>query len=209
MTFSVDHITTFKHYIAAVKRTESIERTGWQAAIPDRIYRVMHGLIGLSTELAEMIELLDRDVTPEFNHDHFCEELGDLWWYLAIICDELDSVSDFEEVGRRVSIYGEDALDLLLMIQRAVGEGFDVIKRRIYYNVPDAEPKASWDIAGDCAFKVLGLLDDMGNRAGFNAAEVWQANIRKLAARYPAKFTTEDAIDRDLDAEVQALKGTP
>ena len=30
-------------------------------------------------------------------------------------------------------------------------------------------------------------------------------NIMKLRARYPEKFTTEDALNRDLDKEAEAL----
>lgn len=39
--------------------------------------------------------------------------------------------------------------------------------------------------------------------------EVLQANIDKLRARYPEKFTTEDAINRNEDAERKILEGSP
>jgi hypothetical protein len=41
--------------------------------------------------------------------------------------------------------------------------------------------------------------------AGFPVEEVLEANIRKLSSRYPDKFKAEDAIDRDIAAEMKAL----
>ena len=37
-------------------------------------------------------------------------------------------------------------------------------------------------------------------------SEVWEANIRKLKARYPEKFESQKALNRDLAAEKQALQ---
>lgn len=36
-------------------------------------------------------------------------------------------------------------------------------------------------------------------------SEVWEANIRKLKTRYPEKFESQKALNRDLEAEKQAL----
>ena len=37
-------------------------------------------------------------------------------------------------------------------------------------------------------------------------SKVWEANIRKLKARYPEKFESQKALNRDLEAEKQALQ---
>lgn len=42
---------------------------------------------------------------------------------------------------------------------------------------------------------------------GFDPETVIGRNIAKLKARYPDKFTTENALNRDLDKEKQALSG--
>lgn len=39
-----------------------------------------------------------------------------------------------------------------------------------------------------------------------DAEVIWQANIAKLAARYPNKFDSEKAVNRDLEAEKKALE---
>jgi hypothetical protein len=42
---------------------------------------------------------------------------------------------------------------------------------------------------------------------GFDPNELLGRNIAKLKARYPEKFTIENALNRDLDAEKAALQG--
>jgi NTP pyrophosphatase (non-canonical NTP hydrolase) len=40
---------------------------------------------------------------------------------------------------------------------------------------------------------------------GISEEKVKSKNIMKLRARYPEKFTTDDALNRDLDKEAEAL----
>jgi hypothetical protein len=42
-------------------------------------------------------------------------------------------------------------------------------------------------------------------RFKFEAAEIRTQNIAKLQARYPEKFTSEAAINRDTDVEMDAM----
>ena len=37
--------------------------------------------------------------------------------------------------------------------------------------------------------------------------EIMDMNIRKLQARFPDKFTENEALNRDIDAEMQAMMG--
>lgn len=56
--------------------------------------RVFHGVLGVVTEALELAELLDLDQDyPE--RVKIADELGDLNWYSAILCDEMDL--DMEE----------------------------------------------------------------------------------------------------------------
>ena len=60
--------------------------------------RLLHGAIGLCTETGEFQDALKRAIfyNKAFDKVNLIEEVGDVMWYLAIICDEL-GVS-FEEV---------------------------------------------------------------------------------------------------------------
>lgn len=45
-----------------------------------------------------------------------------------------------------------------------------------------------------------------GYAVGVTPEQAQAANIAKLKARYPAKFTEENAVNRDIEAERIALK---
>jgi hypothetical protein len=47
----------------------------------------------------------------------------------------------------------------------------------------------------------------MRDRLGVSQEEVQRRNIAKLRARYPEKFETDDALNRDLGREREALEG--
>lgn len=92
---------------------------------------ILHGLVGLSTEVGEIAEEMHAALAEgrELNMGNIVEETGDLMWYLALIL-------------------------------RECGVSFE-----------DAAKK----------------------------------NIEKLSKRYPDGFTTQDAVNRDIDAEQQVF----
>lgn len=63
----------------------------------------------------------------------------------------------------------------------------------------------------------MNLKEELGDKLWYAALaldelkstfeETMEANIKKLRARYPNKFTEEDAINRDLEKERAALDG--
>jgi NTP pyrophosphatase (non-canonical NTP hydrolase) len=92
--------------------------------------RIFHGIIGLATEVTELVEAIQLGLAGSVDKVNIEEEVGDLMWYCAIL----------------ISAIGAD-----------------------------------WD-------KIL------------------TTNIEKLRKRYPEKFTTENAINRDIDVERQILE---
>lgn len=67
----------------------------------DLTIRVLHAAMGLCTESAEVMDALKKTIFYGKPLDvvNVKEELGDVFWYLAIACDEL-GVS-FEDIQRR------------------------------------------------------------------------------------------------------------
>ena len=96
------------------------------------IARLLHGAIGLDTEVGELMDALKKHIYYGKPLDlvNVKEELGDLMWYIALICNTVD-------------------VDMQTVMDR---------------------------------------------------------NIEKLAARYPDKFTEEDALNRNLDKERDILE---
>lgn len=118
-------------YIAAVLRTENqdVERV-LQRIGPDKV-RMLHAALGMTTEAAEVLDLLKKHLYygKALDPQYLCEELGDLMWYMALMLDA----------------------------------------------------------------------------AGLDLDTVLSANVAKLRARYPERFTPEQAIQRNKGAEYQAI----
>ena len=53
--------------------------------------RLLHGALGLCTEAAEFLDSLKKRIFYGAEHDRTnqIEELGDVLWYVALLCDEL------------------------------------------------------------------------------------------------------------------------
>lgn len=81
------------------------------------------------------------------------------------------------------------------------GELLDVVKRHEFYGKP-----VDWVNIREEMGDVLWYLALLARASGTTLNEVAAANIRKLEARYPDKFTTEAALHRDLTAERAALE---
>lgn len=62
----------------------------------DGLKRLLHAGIGLSTEAGEFLDALKKHIFygKELDRVNLKEEIGDMFWYLAIACDELGV--DFE-----------------------------------------------------------------------------------------------------------------
>jgi NTP pyrophosphatase (non-canonical NTP hydrolase) len=91
-----------KEYIKNAIKTESRDFT----AIGERLQtvenqRLLHGGIGLATEAGEFLDALKKHVFygKELDKVNLREEMGDIFWYCAIIADQLDV--DFADVMER------------------------------------------------------------------------------------------------------------
>jgi NTP pyrophosphatase (non-canonical NTP hydrolase) len=82
-----------------------------------------------------------------------------------------------------------------------VGELTDTFKKELAYrkeidwiNIQEEMADILWYIAGLCDIN------------GFDLEEIMDNNIKKLMTRYPERFTTEHALNRNLSAERKVLE---
>lgn len=92
-------------------------------------------------------------------------------------------------------------IHMLMGMMTEVGELTDVYKKNLAYgkeiditNVKEEIGDLMWYIAGFCKVN------------NFNLIEIMQTNIKKLKSRFPDKFTTENALNRDLRRERDILE---
>ena len=81
------------------------------------------------------------------------------------------------------------------------GEFLDQMKRHVYYGKHRDDVNLKEEISD-----VLWYCSLACNALNISMAEVMDANIRKLKARYPEKFSEEKANTRDLDVERAVLE---
>ena len=60
--------------------------------------KILHGVIGCSTEVGELVDIVKKSL---FHNQPIAkwaliEEIGDIFWYLGLICNEIDCT--FEEI---------------------------------------------------------------------------------------------------------------
>jgi NTP pyrophosphatase (non-canonical NTP hydrolase) len=92
-------------------------------------------------------------------------------------------------------------IHMILGMLTETGELADVFKKNIAYG-----KEIDWinvqEEMGDI-FWYLGNFCKMNN---FNLEDILANNIKKLQARYPNKFTKEDALNRNLEVERKVLE---
>lgn len=97
-----------------------------------------------------------------------------------------------------------DQMDLLhcgVGAATEVGELLDAMKKSIYYNKPLDIVNIGEEIAD-----TMWYLSNLCRILGLDMEKLLDNNINKLRVRYPEKFTKEDAITRNLEAERKELE---
>lgn len=153
--------------------------------------RVVHAVLGLAGELAEL-----REAFISADRINILEELGDFYWYLAIIENTFDLTFEFDAENFLVEGFPDD---LFADLEYHVCKLVDMAKRTIFYN----KEQEDWDVVGQ---EVALSLGSLAHKFGSTVEDVKRANIEKLRARYGEKFSEERVLDRDLSNEVKVLE---
>jgi len=94
-----------------------------------------------------------------------------------------------------------DLLHSAMGLSTEAGELLDMLKKHIFYKKPLDTVNAIEELGDICWYMALGL-----KTLGTTFEDIMERNIKKLTARYPNKFTSEDAINRDLVTERTILE---
>lgn len=196
-----------KEYVKNVLVTENREMNPLKDRFSDsRNIRLLHGAIGLASELAEMREMVSG---KELDAVNLKEEAGDMFWYMGIMVDELkvnpESVfSDglISSLGIKDPDTQKDMLSNAVdNMTKNIGNAVDLLKKAVIYGKPLDEAKL---------VSRLSALDHNISEAlylfGIKPSDARARNIEKLRARYGEKFSAADALERDLAKERKILE---
>jgi NTP pyrophosphatase (non-canonical NTP hydrolase) len=155
---------------------------------------LLHAVIGVLTEVEELLDNHISHNDKEVNLDpvNILEESGDVLWYLAIIGRMYDikptDLSIVSQVGTPMNI--------ILAVIKETCKMLDMLKKKLYYNKSiDEQAFAS------SAKLVVIFIQDYMSHFNINIEDSFDININKLKARYGEKFSSERAINRDLETE--------
>ncbi len=157
--------------------------------------RLLHAVIGVLTEIEE---LLDNHIGDKQDDTNRLEEAGDVCWYLAIIGREMN----LEYPQLIVKTKNDNPMKLVLKIVKNTCKLLDMMKKKLYYNKPIDESQFK-------TITTLVMLDvsDYMNTYDIDIEKSFDVNIDKLKARYGDKFSSDRAINRDLETERNILEG--
>ena len=196
-----------QEYVKNVLVTEARDMAPLQERFSQiRNIRLLHGAIGLSSELAEAQEMVEK---PSIDAVNLKEEMGDLFWYMGIIIDELkfnpEEIFVNLETGALVTYTTQDQRAILQHningMVKSAGVLIDFLKKSVMYGK---------DLNVDGVKGKLQELDYYINQALRHYGQTSQAsrerNIEKLRARYGEKFTEAAANERNLAVEREILE---
>lgn len=187
-------VENHSQYVALSERTLSDEF--FMETVTDK--RQLHGAIGLVTETQELLIaiLKPKDESVIIN---IGEEIGDMLWYIAIFEREFGVEFSHEH---KLNLSSISPLDKTIELLKSSIEILDMYKKFMFYKRPVDHGK----LLSLLSF-INDSLNDLCYLYGLNILELESNNINKLYVRFPEKFTTENAITRDLEKEFEALKG--
>jgi NTP pyrophosphatase (non-canonical NTP hydrolase) len=178
----------WKEYLEQSEKTMSSE-----FHCDEKEQRILHAVIGILTEIEELLDNHIGDSSDEINRS---EELADAFWYCAIIAREYNI--DFSQISRK----SNNPMETLIRIVKHTCSLLDMLKKKLYYNKTIDESKFKTNF-----YEVLLNLSDYANQYSINIEETFDINISKLRARYGEKFSSEKAINRNLNLERSILEG--
>lgn len=188
---------------------------------------IYHASLGISTEIAEILDIVKKHFFygKEFDIINFIEELGDIAWYLAIIVRQFDLVNGIETYLNS-NVYKKDfpryntSFDVTLYLSDLylyLSDFSHLLTKSYLYSesINHKEYLESYlftDIKGTVNYKTsipyfFGFIEFLAKQYNYSLEKVLQINIDKLAKRYPEKFDSNLALNRDLKAEREVLEG--
>lgn len=150
-----------------------------------------HAAYGIITEVGEIIDTYKRHefYGVELDTKNLKEEIGDVLWYVAVGFNAL------EEYPSKITFEKTAQTEVENILKELTRKASNIMSFYKYDH--------------DCIWvdldEILHLLDSFAIHLGTTLKECADANVLKLQKRYPDKFTTERAVNRDVENELNHI----
>jgi len=159
-----------------------------------QLEKILHAALGLATEIEELLV----NYSGNIDHINVLEEIGDITWYLSVFYREYPEI---ENIKVTTNLEVKTPQDLIMSMLKCILQIQDLIKKKLYYNKPINQEVMNTLVATiDSDIRMYLSIYNL------NIEEVWEKNIEKLRSRYGEKFSSERAINRDLETERTILE---
>lgn len=186
----------WKEYLELSKKTLS---TQFNCEFKEQLY--LHAIIGSLTEIEELLDNYQNGklIQEVDKQGSVAEESADAFWYLAILFRELKL--NLEDNTYTELENHQDPYNILFRYLKTNLKMLDMMKKKLYYN-----KEIDMVTFINLTFELFSLLKQYCDSYNTNVEAILEKNISKLKARYGEKFSSEKAINRDLDNEKKILE---
>ena len=167
--------------------------------------KILHAIIGSLTEVEELLENYESGIliTDVNKQGSVAEESADIFWYISILYRELNlqttNNNDHTFVVDKFTI--NKPFDVLIEFSKQSLKFLDILKKKLYYN-----KEMNIDTMKELSVDMFNLMNYYCEVYNTNVNDILDKNISKLKSRYGDKFTSERAINRDLETERTILE---
>ena len=161
--------------------------------------RVLHALIGITTEAVEITEAYTGKSYSEVDVINLIEEIGDIAFYANILLDVYNI--SWEDVAKKESLKFFSQRDTADQILIEAGNALDIFKKALFYGKEIEKELVSKRVEA-----VISNCTHLLQLLGFTWEETLDKNDRKLDKRYGEKFDSKKAVNRDLETERKELE---
>lgn len=167
---------------------------------------ILHAVMGICTELEELMDnYVEINTTLEATNWNKLEEIGDIFWYLAIIHREYPDIKQslFKDEDNFPNIQKEGSMSsdkLVLSMTKSSLKMLDMLKKKLFYN-----REINITVFENLVLLLESDLLDLCKIEDIYPEDICQVNIDKLKARYGEKFSSSAANNRNLDIEKDIL----
>lgn len=173
-----------------------------------KFVRLSHALIGISTELDEIAELFtctQWEITTF--RAKLAEEIGDVCWYAVMLEEFLPAYMEKNSLRTLADLNIGTAMFELREQLELRRHFLDAGKRELMYSptANAAKAQANAAVLEGCYDRVTRFMALLMQNNSLDLGRICATNIRKLLIRYSKKFDSQEAFDRDLEAEFKLL----
>lgn len=170
------------------------------ADLPTELENTQHMIVGMITEIGELLDAHKKHFAygKELDMVNVKEEIGDFFWYVA----NYDNIheEDSEQSSFITPTTKTESFNPIYTLSNAMGHAATALSHL-------SAPLVSSERYISSLIKLV-VSDLLWYCENYNidVEKIFDTNIAKLKARYPNKFTQEDALNRDLETERKILE---